>query len=643
MGKFKHAVKKFSKKTIFRVCSYLPGRAKLLLTRTFLVTLQGLGYHSAEAISPKISIAILIEGGIGDSIIGLAWVKELYKNADVPLSIDIYGRDDLEFVGYMHNYIRSTMHYSLFNQADAYDLQLRIGHFVLVQKANIPAIASKSQKMLAIVRSLIEFADTYAKYAYAQPNYDGAWAQLCTTKSWNRWDELGANGATPFSRKSRATVHLSMGAFGVLEQYRLNKKQFITLHAGTDTAINASSLGTKVWPLEHWAEFCRLFKRCYPNITLVQIGSKSSEAIEGVDLCLLGKTNLHESAILLKYALLHVDGESGLVHLKRQLMGKSVVLFGPTPVKFYGYKQNLNIVSSECSNCMWLMSDWFFTCLKKTGRPECMTSITPEIVMEAISGYLAGPQKKVPYAVTDVALYTIKSLRQYEALLDNICSQCDLEKKSISEHIFGPCRTYIHASKQWEYPYAADIIMRSGSSLRIADIGGGRGVLAWYLAKQGHDVTVYDINYQWDNGGDCDTEQQFLQFAASNSFTAEFGSIFNIPAEDDTFDVLTCISVVEHIRWKEYAFTEMLRVLKPGGKLIVTYDLVTDDTTANDALRVEVFSPQSIIYILEKIGISVPPLYSNESVTESIKAVREDNVCIAPNMTVGGFVITKEC
>lgn len=641
MGNYKQTVKKLSKKVIFRFCDCLPGRLKRLFTRALLVALQGVGYHSAATSSPGLSIAVQLEGGIGDSIIDLAWVKELYKNADVPVNIDIYGRDDLEFTAYMHDYVRNIMHCSLFNQAEGYDLKLRIGHFVIVHKADVSAIASKSRKMLGIVRALTEFADAYAKYAYTQPNYDGAWTQLCTIKGWNRWDELGANGAVPFSRKSRATVHLSMGAFGVLEQYGLSNKQFITLHAGTDTDINASSHGTKVWPLQHWSEFCRIFKQRYPDIMLVQIGPKSSEPIEGVALSLLGKTSLHESAILLKYALLHVDGESGLVHLRRQLTGKSVVLFGPTPVKFYGYEQNCNIVSRECSNCMWLMNDWFFSCLKQSGQPECMASINPETVMEGVSNCLASSPGASSYAISDVALYSTESARQHEPLLDRLCSQCGLEKKPISEHIFGPCRTYIHASKQWEYPYAMSIIDASESSLRIADIGGGRGVLACHLAKQGHEVTVYDINYQWDNGGDHDVERQFVQYAADNGFTAEFGSIFNIPAEDNTFDVLTCISVVEHIQWKEYAFREMLRVLKPGGKLIVTYDLVADDTVANDALRLEIFSPQSIRDVLGKLEITAPPLHSNESVRESVTAVQNDAVCIAPNMTVGGFVITK--
>lgn len=270
-----------------------------------------------------------------------------------------------------------------------------------------------------------------------------------------------------------------------------------------------------------------------------------------------------------------------------------------------------------------------------------MRAISPERVMEAVENTLAG-QKAYSYAVSHPCLYSSAEHIRYQPIIDNICVACSLEKQPISEHMYGLGQTYIHASKQWEYPYAIESINSMGSDpLRIADVGGGRGVLSWYLAQKGHAVTAYDINFLWDNEGNADVENQFFQFARDNGFEAELGSVFNIPAEDDTFDVVTCISVVEHVLWKEYAIKEMLRVLKPGGRLILTYDLVLNNTSRQEAFRVEIFTPQMIYSLLKKIGIAVEELHSTNDVLASLSDMRTDQVCIAPDMTVGGFVVTK--
>ena len=50
----------------------------------------------------------------------------------------------------------------------------------------------------------------------------------------------------------------------------------------------------------------------------------------------------------------------------------------------------------------------------------------------------------------------------------------------------------------------------------------------------------------------------------------------DIPYDDDTFDFVTCVSIIEHIPDFPAAMAEMLRVLKPDGLLLVTTDVTPE-------------------------------------------------------------------
>src|SRR5207253_88977 len=47
------------------------------------------------------------------------------------------------------------------------------------------------------------------------------------------------------------------------------------------------------------------------------------------------------------------------------------------------------------------------------------------------------------------------------------------------------------------------------------------------------------------------------------------GSIFELPFKDASFDCVICSEVIEHVPADEKVFSELLRVLEPGGRLIL--------------------------------------------------------------------------
>lgn len=597
--------------------------------------------HNAQGNEDVVSIAVILTHGVGDAIIALAWLKELYKQAQYKLQIDLFIIQDIKHIFYNQKFINAIYPEELFNDALQYTLKIRIFQFVNI-KAYPPAGVEIHPQLLEQINRIAAFEKKHAVFGRYGWITQGAWINFCALRKLNFWEALGESRVIDFSSQSRIGLDLRPAAFSVLERYKLENMPFITLHAGIHADFSPNGVATRIWPHERWNEFCRLFKLAHPEILLVQLGGSHCLAMEGADICLIGQTTQEESAVLLKQAVLHIDGDSGLVHMRRQFSGVSVVLYGPTVAAYCGYAQNINIVSPFCANCALMTPDWNNQCPRGFETAECMAAISAECVFEAVIKHLATlPQ--FAYCLELITLYSTSKMVVYEPVVHDICKQCGLEQKPISKHIHGEDGIYLHASKQWEYPFALESIVnvgKMGAPLRIADVGGGTGALDWYLAQKGHQVEVFDPDYSNGNA-DKDINRRFIQSAQKRGYVAEFGSAFNIPEENESFDIVLCVSVVEHLQNKFYALKEMLRVLKPGGKLIVSYDLTLENY--NDSIRTEVFTPDAILDELQKFGISCGYTHQRQAVLDSMRDISADKVAgLLAGMTVGGLVITKQ-
>ena len=155
--------------------------------------------------------------------------------------------------------------------------------------------------------------------------------------------------------------------------------------------------------------------------------------------------------------------------------------------------------------------------------------------------------------------------------------------------------------------------------------------MAPYLAALGNSVTVVDTDYVWDDGGDPGVERRYRAWARSVGYEARFGSLYNLPAEDEAFDVVTSISVVEHVAHKEFVLKEALRVLKPDGLLILTFDFSNQPERFEDGIRREIFSPDRLVATLEKIGVTPPAGGS----------ISRGSQCPEPSGTTGCWVFQR--
>ncbi|MBK8049387.1 MAG: class I SAM-dependent methyltransferase [Anaerolineales bacterium] len=96
-----------------------------------------------------------------------------------------------------------------------------------------------------------------------------------------------------------------------------------------------------------------------------------------------------------------------------------------------------------------------------------------------------------------------------------------------------------------------------GGRRRILDIGGGAGNMAHHLAHYGEVIGV-------------DFNPMPLPVAQARGLTVLQGSGDCLPFPDAHFDLVALLDTVEHIPDELGVFDEIVRVLKPGGKVIVT-------------------------------------------------------------------------
>lgn len=606
-------------------------------------------YPAPAVAQETLTVAVRMEGGIGDVLMSSVLVRALFDELQ-RCEIDVFYHqpDAARFVFSGARFVRHVYTASQFPSMERqYDIAVRTLQYTRYAVRDAAKLRRVAPHFASRIDEVAGRFETVRGFADRQPSLDGMWGRFSVRVGRGALDSLAFLGGVDVSRDTELFLAPDPAACKLLvERVGGMSQPYVTVHDGFDNSQNvAAGAATKCWPLEHWQRFIALFKTQYPSLRVVQVGARKSRRIPGVDIDLVEQTTLPEAAWIVKHARLHIDTDSGIVHLARAVHTPALVLFGPTNPGYYGHASNTNISAGDCGDCWWSTPDWLARCPRGLARPACMEAITPERVMEHAAPRLA-PAPDVSVQASAVECYDGDRCREHRSTLADICQSLDLPLLPPSQHIKNE-RTgvYIHASKQWEYLYALDAVGRAAGAeeaqLRIADLGGGRGALAPYLAHRGHRVEAFDLDFQWDAGGDASVEVRFRHWARTVGMRASFGSLYNVPAADGTFDVVTCISVVEHVPYKEYALAEALRILRPGGLLILTFDFANDPERFEDGMRREIFSPARLRTSLARLGVEASPCDAGE-VERSARRIQEDGVLGIPDgMTVAGMVVRK--
>jgi SAM-dependent methyltransferase len=136
-------------------------------------------------------------------------------------------------------------------------------------------------------------------------------------------------------------------------------------------------------------------------------------------------------------------------------------------------------------------------------------------------------------------------------------------------------------SRRWEYCYVARQVAafserRSGDRIEVLDAGSGVTFFPYYLSEKLPEAHVTC----------CDNNPAYQKIFAKINESFDHppvnfisAALQELPLASDSLDAIYCISVLEHTDNYGAILREFRRVLRPGGLLLITFDISLDDAS----------------------------------------------------------------
>jgi len=339
-----------------------------------------------------LAIAFLVTGSLGDHIAAARFVRDLSKYAN-PFVFDVYSSRPAAARWLFSAFPNCRAVYDEATAWDenrhAYPLGLWIMQFLSIDRDNYkPDRLRATNSVLAEVAEAIGKAETqYELFISTSPRTDSLLAR--------RAGFMGV-GRNRISHSIAGLAYggdeLDVGSLaGVLDRFELDGRRYVTVHNGFDVDYSFLPKGARTPPADRSTRAYPAYDRViaqlkseFREITVVQLGGHSSARIPHADVHLTNRTSLGETAEILRGAMLHFDSEGGLVHLATAVGTRCCVVFGPTPVGYLSYKDNINLPPPTCGDCWWTTDDWQSNCPRGLAKPQCLSERTPDSIIEAV-------------------------------------------------------------------------------------------------------------------------------------------------------------------------------------------------------------------------------------------------------------------
>ena len=126
----------------------------------------------------------------------------------------------------------------------------------------------------------------------------------------------------------------------------------------------------------------------------------------------------------------------------------------------------------------------------------------------------------------------------------------------------------------------AKLIQRSGikEGMKVLDLGCGSGAFTTFIARAvGEKGKVYAVDIQPQMLKQLENKLNMSENKDNKNIEIKNASAYNLPIENDSFDLVLVVTVLQEIPNRHKALREIRRVLKSDGILAVTEFLVDPD------------------------------------------------------------------
>lgn len=111
--------------------------------------------------------------------------------------------------------------------------------------------------------------------------------------------------------------------------------------------------------------------------------------------------------------------------------------------------------------------------------------------------------------------------------------------------------------------YVNAVLNKINKSIDFCDAGCGNGIYLDYLKNKYRDINLYGFDFS----------EKIVEIAKSNTGTdIKIGNLENAPFNNESFDLILCTQVIEHLLDDKKGISELYRILKKGGYLIISTD-----------------------------------------------------------------------